>query len=71
MPITVLARTRLVFLWADVAIEQEVLAREGRAEIVRAHMAREMPYPMQLELQPAMIAIAAGAHSLDALRRTR
>jgi hypothetical protein len=43
MPITPLARTRLVFLWADVAIEQELLARQGRAEVVRSHGAASRP----------------------------
>lgn len=66
-PVEVLVRTRLVFLWAEVAIEQEVRAREGREGLERAHATREEPFDMRAELQPAMIAVAACAHSLDAL----
>ena len=66
-PASVLVRTRFVFLWAEVAIEQEQLAREGRAQLERAHATREEPFNMRAELQPAMIAVAACAHSLDAL----
>lgn len=62
-----LFRTRLVFLWAEVAIEQELVARLGRAQLVRAHAVGETPYKLKAELQPAMIAVASCAHSLDAL----
>jgi hypothetical protein len=66
-PITPLMRTRLVFHWAGIAIEQEPLARAGRAEVVRTHAAGEAPFRLRDELRPAMIAVAACAHSLDAL----
>jgi hypothetical protein len=66
-PASVLVRTRFVFLWAEVAIEQELRAREGRAQLERVHATREEPFNMRAELQPAMIGVAACAHSLDAL----
>jgi hypothetical protein len=66
-PASVLVRTRFVFLWAEVAIEQELRAREGREQIERTQATREERFNMKAELQPAMIAVAACAHSLDAL----
>jgi hypothetical protein len=61
------ARTRLVLHWAEIAIEQERLAQQGRAELERAHQVGEQPYKLKAELQPALVAVAACAHSLDAL----
>lgn len=59
-------RTRLMLHWAEVAIEQERLAREAREQLTRQHGAGET-LRLGDELHPAMIAVAASAHSLDAL----
>jgi hypothetical protein len=67
MPAGVKVRSRLVLHWADIAIDQEARAREGRAEIERVLATRETAFPLKAEFQPAMIGIAACAHSLDAL----
>lgn len=66
-PPGVLVRTRLVWLWAEVAIEHGSLASEARAELLRAYSEGREAAAMKPELQEAMIAIAACAHSLDAL----
>jgi hypothetical protein len=60
-------RTRLVLHWAEIAIEQASRAREGRAEVLRAYEEQGSPVPLGAELHPAMIVIAACAHSLDGL----
>jgi len=58
-------RTRLVLHWADIAMDQERLVRDGRAELERGHEAGD--YRPKAEFHPALIAVAACAHSLDAL----
>jgi hypothetical protein len=52
--------------WAEIAIEHERLASRAREEIERLHAAGGTP-PLGEELHPAMVAVAASAHSLDAL----
>jgi hypothetical protein len=64
--ITIATRTRLMLHWAEVAIEQERSAREAREQLERDHAAGEN-LRLSTELHPAMIAVAACAHSLDAL----
>ena len=64
--LSIAMRTRLMLHWAEVAIEQERLAREAREQLTRAHGAGET-LRLSDELHPAMIAVAASAHSLDAL----
>jgi hypothetical protein len=58
-------RTRLVLHWADIAIDQERLARDGRADLERGREVGECR--PKAEFHPALIAVAACAHSLDAL----
>jgi hypothetical protein len=58
--------TRFVFHWAEIAIEQERPASEGRAKYSREYGATGS-YHLAAELYPAMIGIAACAHALDAL----
>jgi hypothetical protein len=60
------ARTRLVLHWALIAVDQTARARAGRAEVVKTYEESATPH-LALELHPAMIAIAACAHSLDGL----
>jgi hypothetical protein len=59
-------RTRLVLHWAEIAIEQTARARDGRAEALKTYEETATPH-LGAELHPAMIAIAACAHSLDGL----
>jgi hypothetical protein len=61
------ARTRLVLQWTEVAVRQEACARAARAALLSDHEAGRPPYMLKAELQPAMIAIAACAHALEAL----
>jgi hypothetical protein len=66
--IKVMMSTRLMLHWAEVAIEQERLALAARTRLEQARAAGE-PLEFSREMHPAMIAIAAAAHSLEALYR--
>jgi hypothetical protein len=66
MPVSIAMRTRMMLHWAQIAVEQEHLARRARRELERQHAADESP-SLRKELRPAMIAVAASAHALDAL----
>jgi hypothetical protein len=62
--------TRLLLHWADVAIEQERLAWTARRQLeteVEEAKATGKGLDTTRELRPAMIAIAAVSHALDAL----
>jgi len=59
-------RTRPMIRWAEVAIEHERLAREAREQLVSDHAAGRT-LDLASELRAAMVALAASAHSLDAL----
>jgi hypothetical protein len=65
-------QTRLMLHWARISVEQERLAREGRAALAeQAEEARRRGEDLHLELDremhPAMIAVAGAAHALEAL----
>ena len=60
-------RSRLMLHWAQIAIEQEQLAREARKRLEHEYAASLDATQMTAELHAAMIGIAACAHSLDAL----
>jgi hypothetical protein len=66
MPATFEIRTRPMIRWAEVAIEHERLAREARERLVSDHAAGRA-FDLARELRPAMVAVAACAHSLDSL----
>jgi hypothetical protein len=62
--------TRMLLHWADVAIEQERLARAARRQLeqeVEEAKATGKGLNLTLELRPSLIAIAAVTHALDAL----
>ena len=56
--------TELWLIWADIAIEQARAARAARAALMAQVDAGEQP-DLNLELRPALLAIAAVATSLD------
>lgn len=63
-------QTRLLFHWAEIAIENERRAPEARSQLITEAdeaLADGRGLAIDRELRPAMIAIAAAAHSLDAL----
>jgi hypothetical protein len=53
--------------WGDVAVENEQRAREARDQLLRDHAAGRGDLRLADELHPAMIAVSACAHALDAL----
>ncbi len=58
--------THMWLHWARIAIRRAAEARAARKEIVTAHKERT-PLPIDKELRPALVTIAAAAHALDAL----
>jgi hypothetical protein len=56
--------TELWLIWADIAIDQADAAREARAVLLAQITAGEQP-DLNIELRPALLAIAAVATSLD------
>jgi hypothetical protein len=66
-PIGIKMRSRLMLHWGHIALEQERIARNARARLGQEHAASLDTRQMAVELHAAMIAIAACAHSLDAL----
>jgi hypothetical protein len=60
-------RTRLLFHWSEIALEQLANAEGARADLARQHAANEPPEALSTELRASMICVAASAHAIDAL----
>jgi hypothetical protein len=58
--------THMALHWARIAIRNAELARRARVALTDAQ-SRGTPLPMDTELQPALVAVSAAAHALDAL----
>lgn len=64
---TILIASYVYFTWAEIAIEQEELARVARAELLAAGDDAEVGAQLAREYRAAMQAVAAAAHSIDGL----